>query len=87
MKYNKRNIGLFSLIVGVILFILSVDLLSKPSNSPLTFDPIGSFQTYFFSFGFTLGVIGWIIGSVLLIGYLILFYFIGIWISKKIAKQ
>jgi len=87
MKYNKRNIGLFSLIVGVILFILSVDLLSKPSNSPLTFDPIGSFQTYFFSFGFTLGVIGWIIGSVLLIGYLILFYFMGIWISKKIAKQ
>lgn len=87
MKYNKRNIGLFSLIVGVNLFILSVDLLSKPSNSPLAFDPIGSFQTYFFSFGFTLGVIGWIIGSVLLIGYLILFYFIGIWISKKIAKQ
>ncbi|WP_313113305.1 hypothetical protein [Aequorivita sediminis] len=87
MKNTKIIFGLIGLIVGVILLILSVSLLSKPSNSPLTFDPIGSFQTYFFSFGFTLGVIGWIIGSVLLIGYLILFYFIGIWISKKIAKQ
>lgn len=87
MKNTNRIFGLISLLAGIILFILLVDLLSKPSNRTVTFNPIESFQTYFFSFGFTLGVIGWIIGSLLLIGYLILFYFIGIWISKKIAKQ
>lgn len=87
MKNTKITFGIISLIIGIILFILLVDLISKPSNITVAFDPIGIFQTYFFSFGFTLGVIGWIIGSVLLIGYLILFYFMGIWISKKIAKQ
>ncbi|NGX85012.1 hypothetical protein [Aequorivita sp. KMM 9714] len=87
MKNTKITFGLISLIIGIILFILLVDLISKPSNLPVAFDPIGSFQTYFFSFSFTLGVIGWVIGSLLFIGYLILFYFIGTWISKMISKQ
>ncbi len=44
-------------------------------------------QTYFFSFVFTMGTVGWVLGSLLLIGILMLFYFIGVWFYNTIFKK
>lgn len=43
MKNTKITFGIISLIIGIILFILLVDLISKPSNITVAFDPIGIF--------------------------------------------
>lgn len=83
-RRNKNIFGSVGIIVGSILLLLIIDYSSKPDNIPLSLKPIESMQTYFFSFVFTLGTIGWILGGLLLIGYLVLCYFLGAWIHKTI---
>ena len=87
MNKNKTLAGTIGLIIGYILFVLLVDAVSKPSNISLALRPIDSIKTYFFSFAFTLGTIGWIIGGVLLIGFLVLFYLIGVETYKTLFKK
>ncbi len=87
MKKNKRIAGWFGVLTGCIVFMLIMDILSKPTNVPLSLKPIESLELYFFGFVFGLGDMGWVLGSLLLIGYLALFYFIGIWIYKLILKR
>jgi len=84
---NKIFYGIVGVLIGSIVFLLLVNMLSKPSNMPLSLKPIDSIQTYFFGFVFSMGNIGWILGSILLIGFLSYFYFIGIWVYKLITKQ
>lgn len=81
-RRNKNIFGSVGIIVGSMLLLLIIDYSSKPDNIPLSLKPIESMQTYFFSFVFTLGTIGWILGGLLLIGYLVLCYFLGAWIQK-----
>lgn len=85
---NKKIIaGTISLLIGYILFTLLIDFMSKPDNVSLALKPIESLQTYFFSFAFTMGIVGWILGSLLLIAILALFYFIGVWVYNLTTKK
>lgn len=87
MSKNKILAGTIGIIIGYTLFSLLVDFISKPSNVSLAFKPIDSLQTYFFSISFTLGPIGLVLASLLLIGFLVLFYFIGAWGYKTVLTK
>ena len=87
MRRNKIIVGCIGSFIGYILFILLLDVISKPSNEALTLRPIESLETYFFGFVFTMGNIGWVVGSLLLIGFLVLCYFIGTWVYKVASKN
>lgn len=87
MNKSKILAGTVGLLIGYILFVLLVDATSKPSNVALALRPIDSLKTYIFSFVFTLGTIGWIIGGVLLIGFLVLFYLIGVASYNRLLKK
>lgn len=87
MKVNKIISGGLGVFGGFILFLIFIDLLSKPDSAPLALKPIESLKTYFFGFAFSMGTLGWVLGSLLLAGYLILFYLIGIWANKALLKK
>lgn len=82
MNKNKFFSGIIGIVIGYALFTLLVDVISKPENVSIAFQPIESFQIYFFGFVFALGAIGWILGGLLLIAFLALFYFLGTWVYK-----
>ena len=84
---NKIYFGILFSLVGFILSIFAIDLLSKPDNVAISFDPIDSLSGFFFTFVFMMGTIGWLIGSLVLIIYLSAFYFLGTWIYKVTSKQ
>ncbi|HLW15373.1 MAG TPA: hypothetical protein VKX30_07755 [Flavobacteriaceae bacterium] len=85
-RRNKNVFGSVGIIFGSILLLLIIDYSSKPDNLPLSLKPIESIQTYFFSFAFSSGTIGWILGGLLLIGYLVLCYFLGVWVQKVFSN-
>lgn len=90
MNRIKIIYAVLCLLVGYILFLLILDIASKPSNIGVSHRPIESLETYFFGFVWVMGNIGWVLGSILLIGFLTLFYFLGILIYEKrhsIIKQ
>ncbi|MDX1365421.1 hypothetical protein [Arenibacter latericius] len=87
MKKNKIVSGGIGVLVGFLIFILIIDLLSKPNNVPVSLRPIESMETYVFSFVYSMGNLGWVLGSLLLIGYLVLCYFLGNWIRKIMFKN
>lgn len=87
MNKNRIFSGIVGVIVGSLLFSILIDLISKPSNFRLKLEPIDSFNTYYFSFVYGLGTVGVILGTLLLLGYLVFFYFIGTWIYELIAKE
>ena len=80
---NKIIYGIISVLIGYLLFILIIDASSKPTNIGLSLRPIESLDIYFFGFVWIMGNTGWVIGTLLLLAYLALFYFIGLWIYKK----
>lgn len=84
---NKILSGLLFLLIGFVIAILAIDFLAKPDNIPVSFDPIESLKTYFFTFVFSMGTFGWILGSALLMSYLAAFYICGIRIYKLISKK
>ncbi|HLS10545.1 MAG TPA: hypothetical protein VK050_00130 [Flavobacteriaceae bacterium] len=90
MRQQRRNkilSGIFGTSIGLVVFLLLVDMLSKPSNVPLAIKPMDSIQTYFFGFVFSMGSFGWVLGTILLIGFLTFFYYLGTWIYKKITLE
>ena len=87
MSKNKVISGCIGAFFGYILFILMVDILSKPSNVSLSLQPIESIETYYFGFVFSMGTIGWVLGSLLLIGFLVLCSFMGIWVHQLIYSS
>lgn len=87
MNKSKILAGTIGIVFGCILFIVLVDFVSKPSNVSIALRPIESIQTYFFSFVFSLGTTGWVLGGVLLIGFLAIFYFAGAWVYKTMSKN
>ncbi len=86
-KQNKIFSGLLFLIIGLIIAILAIDYLSKPDNFPISFKPIESLKTYFFSFVFTMGGFGWILGNLILAIYSSAFYILGTRIYKLVSKN
>ena len=82
MNKNKVFSGVVATIIGYIALILIIDVLSKPSNVSVALKPIESIETYFFGFVYGMGNIGWVLGSLLLVGFLVLFYLIGTWVYK-----
>lgn len=87
MNKSKILAGTIGIVIGCILFIVLVNFVSKPSNVSIALRPIESIQTYFFSFAFSLGTTGWVLGGVLLIGFLTIFYFAGTWVYKIMSKN
>ncbi len=85
MSKNKILSGCLGTLIGYILFMLIVDVVSKPSNVSLSLKPIESIETYFFGFVFSMGGVGWVLGSLLLVGFLALFYLIGVWLYKIVC--
>lgn len=86
-KQNKIFSGLLFLIIGLITAIFAIDYLSKPDNFSISFKPIESLRTYFFSFVFTMGSFGWILGSLILTIYSAAFYILGTRLYKLISKK
>lgn len=84
MKKNKVIYGVLGVLVGYIILALTIDAISKPDNFAVSLKPIDSLKTYFFTFVYGMGEIGWLVGSLLLLGWVILFYFLGIWLAKII---
>lgn len=85
---NKKTGGVIAVIVGLVLAILLADYIAKPDNVALSFDPVESFKTYFFSLVFTVGFFGWILGIVLLALYIMALYIAGtkiqsLYLSKR----
>ena len=87
MSRNKIIAGCIGSFFGYIVFILLVDVISKPNNVSVVLRPIESLETYFFGFAFTMGNIGWLLGGLLLIGFIAVFYFIGTWVYKVVFKN
>ena len=87
MSRNKIIAGCIGSFIGYIVFILLVDVISKPNNVSVVLRPIESLETYFFGFAFTMGNIGWLLGGLLLIGFIAVFYFIGTWVYKVVFKN
>jgi len=83
MNKIKVIYGVLSILLGYIVFILMIDLASKPTNIGISLKPLESLEIYFFGFVWIMGNIGWIIGSLLLTVFLALFYFLGVWIYKR----
>lgn len=87
MKKNKTISGCLAVFVGYVILLFLIDISSKPDNVPVALKPIESIQTYFFGFVFSMGTMGWILGSLLLIAYLAIFYFIGIRFHKILFRK
>lgn len=87
IKKNKLVYGCSGVLAGYIVFMLIIDYMSKPNNISIALKPIESLQGYFFAFAFGGGTLGWILGCLLLIGFLALFYFFGIWIYNIKQKH
>ncbi|GGW73090.1 hypothetical protein DFQ11_10827 [Winogradskyella epiphytica] len=85
MKTNKVISGCISLIIGCIILLLIIDFMSKPDNASIALKPIESMDTYFFSFVYTMGNMGWALASILLIAYFGLCYAFGSWLYGKIV--
>lgn len=83
MNKNKIIYGLLGVLAGCIIFILGLDVMSKPTNVGLSLNPIESLETYFFGFVWIMGSVGWVVGSIFLLGFLALLYFLGVWIYRK----
>ena len=82
---NKKKIlsGLLGALVGFIALIFIIEISAKPENTGVSFKLIESLETYYFAFIWGMGDLGWVVGTLLLIAFLTLFYFIGTWIYKK----
>ena len=87
MSRNRIIAGCISSIIGYILFVLLVDMISKPINVSVALRPIESLETYFFGFAFTMGNIGLLVGGLLLIGFITVFYLIGTLVYKLISRN
>ncbi|MCT4603375.1 MAG: hypothetical protein N4A59_10795 [Marinifilum sp.] len=83
MNKSKIIYGLLSTLVGYTVFILLIDIYTKPTDIGISLKPIGSLEAYFFGFVWAMGDIGWLVGGLLLISFLALFYFLGMWIHKN----
>ncbi len=87
MKKNEIVTRLVGALIGFVIPILFFDLISKPDNMAVSFHPIESLSGYFFGFVYLMGDFGWLVGGLLLLAYLALFYFLAGWIYKKIFRN
>ena len=87
MNQNKILSGIINVIIGSSLSVLAIDLVSKPDNVPVSFNPIDTISGFFFTFVFMMGDLGWIVAGLVLIAYLAAFYFLGTWIYKLISHK
>lgn len=87
MKKKKIFSGLSGILIGCIGFLLITDAIAKPTNVGVSLNPIESLETYYFGFVWVMGDLGWFVGSLLLVGFLALLYFIGVWIYKKTGSK
>jgi len=83
MKKWSNISGICGLIVGIIILIFGIDLLGKPSNVALKFDPLEAFSSLYFSFSWWWWLRWVVLGALLLITYLVFFYWLGSNIYKK----
>jgi hypothetical protein len=85
LEFNKSEkvIGFFSSIIGYCVFILVMDLISKPSNVSLLFKSFEIVSSYFFGFVWAFGIFGWFLGGILLITYLAVWFWFGGKIQRK----
>ncbi|PVX51947.1 hypothetical protein C7377_0241 [Balneicella halophila] len=84
MKKNKIAIGSIGIIFGYLIFALIIHFVSKPENEVIKLQPIESIKIYFFALVYSMGNLGWLIGILLLLGYIALCYIIAIWIFRQL---
>ncbi|MXV37906.1 hypothetical protein GO491_04325 [Flavobacteriaceae bacterium Ap0902] len=87
MNFKKAGIRLISIILGLIIFFLGIQWISKPNNQPLVLDPMDSIQNYLFAFTFSLGDLGYILALLFLVFYMAIFIFLGNWIYSRISRK
>lgn len=73
----KTAFSLFAMLLGFFVGVAGVSLASKPSNLPVSLDPAEALATYFFSFSWVGGTLGTVLGAVLLLAYLALWFAAG----------
>ncbi|MFP7572050.1 hypothetical protein [Marivita sp. S2033] len=78
--------GLLAAVLGFFVGVAILSFSGKPSNDPVSLNPVDALSTYFFSFSWVGGVFGTILGAVLLLAYLALWFYVGVriyaWLSK-----
>lgn len=83
----KLIVSLAAVLLGIFMGIVGLSFAGKPSNAPLSLDPMDALSTYFFSFGWVGGTPGIIIGAALLLGYVAVWFYVGIWIYKTLVER
>ena len=88
MKISIGNIIVHFLcvLVGFVFFVLLMNYMSKPTNFPVQFNPSEAFEEYYFSFVYSLGTIGFIIGTIILLLILFILLLFSNWIITKFKK-
>lgn len=88
MKILIKNILIHTVCIsiGFIIFVLMMNYLSKPSNFPLHFSPSEAFDAYYFSFVYSLGTVGFIIGTIILLTALFIILLFSNWINTRLNK-
>lgn len=67
--------------------VVAVSFAGKPSNAPISLNPIDALSTYFFSFAWIGGFVGTIIGAAVLVAYLALWSFVGVRIYQMLGEK
>ena len=72
-----------AVLLGFFIGVAGLSFAGKPSNTPISLDPVEALSTYFFSFSWIGGILGALIGAVFLLGYLTLWFYAGVRVYKS----
>lgn len=70
-------------LLGFFIGVAGLSFAAKPSNASISLDPVEALSTYFFSFSWVGGMLGTLIGAVLLLAYLVLWFYAGVKIYRS----
>lgn len=82
----KTIFGLVVAGLGFFIGVAGISYTGKPSNFPISLNPVDAFSNYFSSFAWVGGSLGSIIGAVLLVAYLALWYYVGVRIYRGVFR-
>ncbi len=72
-----------AVLLGFFIGVAGLSFAAKPSDAPISLDPVEALSTYFFSFSWVGGILGTLIGAVLLLAYLVLWFYVGVKIYRS----
>ncbi|WP_099827502.1 hypothetical protein [Oceaniglobus indicus] len=83
----KYLCGLATALIALVVGAAALNWSARPDNAPLSLDPSEALQTYLFSVSWVAGGWGMVIGVVVLVVYVSLFYALGARTYKRLAHR